>query len=280
LPFKSLKAKHMVYTKEQITPACIDLFQQATAKLPSSIGGRLACSRGIRNHGSFRTVLLFNTWDKQQSDVLPKNHFCYCLGYDPQQLISGGSDWYFHLWLNTIRIYRDRLAIKSKLERELQNAAPKLFKFSAGDRAIDIKLNFDLKGGPRKLSEFLIQHYVNLIESAHPVLMPIIDKYSAGVGRQAVKAEVAARGRISHTPDRTAHPELVDEYTRSISPAKRQQILEEHHYRCAFCNVDLRTVGHHIDHIIPFSREGTSKKENLQALCPPCNLKKGNRSTK
>lgn len=269
----------MAFTKQQVTPACLALFQDALKQLPAGVSERLTCSRAVRNHGSYRTTLMFNTWDRFQSDVLPKNHFCYCLAYDPQQLISGGTDWYFHLWLNTVRIYRDRLAVKSKLESKLRKVSPKPFKFNVNDRAISIKINFNLKDGLKSLSQFLTPHYVRLIEEVHPVLMPIIDEYSTGVGRNGIKAEVSARGRISHKPVRTAHPELVREYTRSIPPAWRQQILKAFNYRCAHCQTNLKSSGHHIDHIVPFSRGGTSKKHNLQPLCPDCNLKKGNRSS-
>lgn len=35
----------------------------------------------------------------------------------------------------------------------------------------------------------------------------------------------------------------------------------------------------HVDHIVPRSRGGTDALANLRAACPPCNLRRGNRST-
>jgi 5-methylcytosine-specific restriction endonuclease McrA len=266
----------MDHTKEQLTPICLQLFNNVRSALPEHLGERLTCSRAVRNHGSYRTVLLFNVWDKYQSDVLPKQHFCYCLGYDPKQLISGGSDWYFHLWLNTIRIYRDRVAVQQKLEKQLRDASPKGFRFFIGDRDIQAKINFSWDKSLVDLPDFLLPKYVRLIESVHPVLVPIIDRYSI-YGRAEVKSEVATRGRIPHRPLRTAHPELVEEYSRSIPPVWRQEILEKHSYKCVHCGEDLSGGEHHMDHIIPFTKGGKRIKTNFQPLCPACNLKKGNR---
>ena len=87
------------------------------------------------------------------------------------------------------------------------------------------------------------------------------------------------RGRLPFTLPGVHDRERVREYTRSIPPSWRPIILERHGHLCAnpSCRADLRQVGHHIDHIVPFSRGGTTTLENLQALCGPCNLAKGNR---
>ena len=44
--------------------------------------------------------------------------------------------------------------------------------------------------------------------------------------------------------------------------------------RCALCGDDL-SVGWHADHVLPFSRGGATDVVNGQALCPACNLSKG-----
>lgn len=42
----------------------------------------------------------------------------------------------------------------------------------------------------------------------------------------------------------------------------------------SWCRVDLRVVGRHLDHRMPLVLGGTNNRDNLQYLCPPCNLKK------
>jgi hypothetical protein len=266
----------MAHSKEELTPICVQIFEDAQRGLPETIAERLTCSRAVRNHGSYRTVLLFNVWDKYQSDILPKQHFCYCLGYDSKQLISGGSDWYFHLWLNTIRIYRDRVAVKTKLENELKRATPKGFRFSVGDRWIEAKVNFDWNKSLRDLPAFLAPKYTELIAVVHPILIPIIDRYSI-YGRADVKAEVAKRGAIPHKAVRITRPDLIKDYSRSIPRSWRLEILEKHGFTCVHCKARLREDDFHMDHIRPFTKGGKRVKSNFQPLCGPCNTRKGNR---
>lgn len=43
---------------------------------------------------------------------------------------------------------------------------------------------------------------------------------------------------------------------------------------CAACRSLLARTGHHLDHIEPLARGGKHADENMQLLCPPCNLSK------
>jgi 5-methylcytosine-specific restriction endonuclease McrA len=60
-----------------------------------------------------------------------------------------------------------------------------------------------------------------------------------------------------------------------------QGLLERQSYRCAapHCQTDvLRDF--HCDHILPLSRGGANSADNIQILCPTCNLTKNDRTMK
>lgn len=54
-----------------------------------------------------------------------------------------------------------------------------------------------------------------------------------------------------------------------------KRLLIEQRRHCAACNADLNKTGYHVDHIQPLARGGTNWPDNLQILCPHCNLSKG-----
>lgn len=47
---------------------------------------------------------------------------------------------------------------------------------------------------------------------------------------------------------------------------------------CVYCPADFDVTGYHIDHIIPLIKSGSNWPDNLQLLCPTCNLKKSGKS--
>lgn len=65
---------------------------------------------------------------------------------------------------------------------------------------------------------------------------------------------------------------------RRDAPLKlRLSVLKRDNFRCVFCGKSPATnlgVVLHIDHIVPFSKGGETKLNNLQTLCEQCNLGK------
>lgn len=264
-------------SKEELTPHALAFFSDLKRELPPAIACRLRSNRLVVNHGSYNNLFLFDIWDNNQTDVLDRKHFKYCLAYDPSRRNHASHDGYFHLWLNTIRIYRKREEIVRKLEAELPKTISKSFKFDRSDRAISAGRVFTYPDDLSDLSSLLVPWYKELIVSTHSVLAPIIDQFTTDLAPGERRAIVAARGKIPFTIPGVRDPKNVREYTRSIPPSWRAILLEKYDHKCFLCGADLRATKYHIDHWTAFSKGGTSEMSNLRPLCAPCNLKKGNR---
>ena len=61
------------------------------------------------------------------------------------------------------------------------------------------------------------------------------------------------------------------------SAAEFKKIIIQQKYKCANCKCDLLVSGHHADHIMPLFLGGTNWPDNIQALCPTCNVRKNAR---
>jgi len=108
--------------------------------------------------------------------------------------------------------------------------------------------------------------------------------------RSNAKPEVSAnnvrraRRWVEANPERAQEIRLVsDRNRRALRRGSSGQhtkedvaeILRRQKYRCAECGASVRkTTERHVDHIMPLSRGGSNGKENLQILCPRCNLRK------
>jgi len=77
----------------------------------------------------------------------------------------------------------------------------------------------------------------------------------------------------------TAQSAVPPEKNRSIPLKLRLRILSRDNFRCRLCGrtpaLDPGVVLH-VDHIIPFSKDGETIAANLQTLCDQCNRGKGN----
>lgn len=84
---------------------------------------------------------------------------------------------------------------------------------------------------------------------------------------------------------KVANPEMVRQHNTTRRARKEaasngqlprgaiKRILGLQKWKCACCNVSLRG-GYHVDHIEPLAKGGEHSPENLQMLCPQCNLSK------
>ena len=62
---------------------------------------------------------------------------------------------------------------------------------------------------------------------------------------------------------------------RYFSKRMRKILLIISGNKCEICNKKLNK-SFHADHVIPYSKNGSTNLNNAQALCAECNLKKGN----
>jgi len=86
---------------------------------------------------------------------------------------------------------------------------------------------------------------------------------------QLPRARVQIRRRAVAVEDR-----------HNISLGLRYKVLSRDKFKCVRCGTSPATdpiCKLHIDHIVPFSKDGKTVLENLQTLCENCNLGKGNR---
>jgi len=92
---------------------------------------------------------------------------------------------------------------------------------------------------------------------------------------QETKEEVLKSPAIIELKSRS-----LPENRRDIGLGLRYKVLSRDKFKCVRCGASPATNHScrlHIDHIIPFSKNGRSILENLQTLCEMCNLGKGNR---
>ncbi|MCX6938891.1 MAG: hypothetical protein NTU80_13570, partial [Verrucomicrobia bacterium] len=228
-----------MHTKEQLTPHALNFFNALKSELPPDIASRLRANKLMVTHGSYKNLFLFDIWDSAQTDVLDRKHFKYCLAYDPSHRNDPNHDGYFHLWLNTVRIYRKREEIVEKLDLELPRAIPKKFKYDRQERAISAGKVFSYPKNLADLPDLLVPVYKELIMAVHPILMPIINQFSTHLEDGERRAVVAQRGKLPYNHPGVRDPERVREYTRSIPPSWKPIILEKYKYRCYLCQADL-----------------------------------------
>lgn len=63
-----------------------------------------------------------------------------------------------------------------------------------------------------------------------------------------------------------------------LSNGRIKHMLIEQSWKCNACKADMKTAGYHLDHIVALTRGGEHRDENVQLLCPTCNLRKGKKN--
>jgi 5-methylcytosine-specific restriction endonuclease McrA len=61
-------------------------------------------------------------------------------------------------------------------------------------------------------------------------------------------------------------------------PLSRRTVLARDHYTCQYCGAQPGKANLTIDHVLPRSRGGETRWENIVTACAPCNRRKGSRT--
>lgn len=83
---------------------------------------------------------------------------------------------------------------------------------------------------------------------------------------------------------RKQNPEKVREWSKKRLSRKTGRLpkgtvlglKEKQENKCVYCKTDI-SLKFHVDHIIPLSKGGKHEKDNIQILCPSCNVRKSNK---
>lgn len=87
-------------------------------------------------------------------------------------------------------------------------------------------------------------------------------------GKQ-LRGDNADATRLRNTNRRALRQASGERLPRGFLPA----LLSKQRGRCAGCGASIRN-GYHADHVVPLARGGKHEPDNIQLLCPRCNMTK------
>lgn len=105
-------------------------------------------------------------------------------------------------------------------------------------------------------------------------------------GQKATTARrlVSGKARESLKKYRQKNPEKIKEFnlrrkSRSYGRLPKgfiKQLLLLQKNKCTICKTDISNK-YHVDHVIPLAKNGKHKPDNIQLLCPSCNVRKSSK---
>jgi len=119
--------------------------------------------------------------------------------------------------------------------------------------------------------------YVNRWGGWRKALLAFVQRVNADT-EQTKNAQL-----LKDTPELKVAPQKMSvepENQRKIPLGLRYNVLVRDHFKCVLCGSSpAKDPGCklHVDHILPFSKNGKTVQENLRTLCGDCNIGKGNR---
>lgn len=82
---------------------------------------------------------------------------------------------------------------------------------------------------------------------------------------------------VFHVAEPMTETKELRRISREISRPVQFRVMKRENQICSSCGKSVQDGDVHFDHIIPFSKGGSSEESNIRLLCDSCNLKRSNR---
>ena len=274
-----------VFTKESLEKTFRPISDLINGKLPDTEGlldpavaGLLKASRAVLAHSGDTRVLQFHINARAQPTVFHPHHFKYAVQYDPFGTKAGTATKNFciEFYMNKIRIYHEREEMVKRVRRELSALHVPGFQFGEGERAfgLDHKFSAHTEG---ELLRGVRRYLFPLLNAVHPMFYRIMDAFNVTMTKDERRAVITGRVKLNPVDRLSPNYGKNMEFRREVSAALRAATFDRDEDECQHCENVFTREQLHADHVIPVARGGLTLLGNLQALCGPCNLKKGKR---
>ncbi|HZM05677.1 MAG TPA: HNH endonuclease [Candidatus Saccharimonadales bacterium] len=252
--------------------------EDASEVLDPAIRDRLKASNTFVRHGSDTRVLQYHIWDRAQPTIFHRHHFKFEVQHDPFGTMAGSATENFSIafYMNKIRIYHEREEMINRVRHELSRVRLPGFQLRETERSFCFYHNFQATA-EAELMKQVTKYLFPLLNRVHPMFYRIMDAFNIPMTKAERRAVIAGRKRLSPVDRNAPNYGRNREYCREVSRSLRMATFQRDGNRCQHCERKFPVARLHADHVLPAARGGLTVLGNLQALCGPCNGRKGKR---
>ena len=197
---------------------------------------------------------------KRNTEYVPALKFQQLTGISPNTILRRFKTWKNFCEKAGLRPVYNRTDDKNELFENLDNVWKKL---DRQPRSKEMKHPLSAISNSRYLREFGNWYATCLHFLA----------WKSGLSAKEIEQESKEPIIVEDETDKNKTP-------RAISLSLRYEVLKRDNFKCVKCGRSPATevgVELHIDHKVPYSKDGKTELSNLQTTCSDCNLGKGNR---
>jgi 5-methylcytosine-specific restriction endonuclease McrA len=246
--------------------------------LDPAIRNLLKASTTLVPHSRDVRVLQFHIWARDQPSIFHRHHFKYAIQYDPFGTIGGTATKNFtvEFYVSKIRIYQEREQMVARVGRDLSRIRVPGFSLCETNRFFCFDHKFNASTEAALLRE-IRSHLFPLLNTVHPMFFRILDAFNLPLTKEQRQDVISGRQKLGFVDRLSPYYGKNPQYRREVSSALRWATFERDQNLCQHCERKFDAAKLHADHVVPVARGGLTVLGNLQALCGPCNLKKGKR---